>query len=417
LIHAATMVTAGVYMVARCMPLFLASDYALEVVAAVGALTALMAAIIAMTQTDLKRVLAYSTISQLGFMFLALGTGSLLGVTAAMFHLFTHAFFKALLFLGAGSVMHSMGGVIDMRYFGGLRRLMPITWLTFVCGSLALAGLFPFAGFWSKDLILAAVHNQQAVHDVRDWPGGLYQSLYYIALLASFLTALYTARMVFKTFYGPERVPPEAENPTHESPPMMTGPLMILALAAAVVGAFFMWTGDFEAFLSQTPSVKFTELSTASLASADGHQSDHSAIALLSTLIALGGVGLAAYLYLGEPTKLRAMTQWLRPLYWLSHGKFFFDQFYLVFVVWPLRGVAQVCYAIARWIIDGLVDFIGSVPPVVGTSLRSLQTGMVQFYALIMALGTLVLFSSLPDTIDVWVERTGKLISFFIEIF
>ena len=171
LIHAATMVTAGVYMVARCTPLFMASAgtpwftiggspvNAQMIVAAIGGFTAIWPASIAMTQTDLKRVLAYSTISQLGYMFLGLGTGTLAGITAGMFHLFTHAFFKALLFLGAGSVMHAMGGVIDMRRFGGLRRLMPITAWTFLFGCLALAGLFPFAGFWSKDAILAAVHD------------------------------------------------------------------------------------------------------------------------------------------------------------------------------------------------------------------------------------------------------------------
>ena len=157
LIHAATMVTAGVYLVARCTPLYAAAPYAQEVVATIGGFTALLAALIALTQTDLKRILAYSTVSQLGYMFLALGTGSQLGVTAGMFHLFTHAFFKALLFLGAGSVMHAMGGVIDIRQFGGLRRKLPITHWTFLFGCLALSGIFPFAGFWSKDAILAAV--------------------------------------------------------------------------------------------------------------------------------------------------------------------------------------------------------------------------------------------------------------------
>ena len=159
LIHAATMVTAGVYLVARCTPLFMASPAAQVVVAVIGGGTALMAGVIALTQNDLKRVLAYSTISQLGYMFLGLGVGSFAGVAAAMFHLFTHAFFKALLFLGSGSVMHAMGNVIDMRQFGGLRRIMPITHWTFLIGCLALSGVAPFAGFWSKDAIIAAVHE------------------------------------------------------------------------------------------------------------------------------------------------------------------------------------------------------------------------------------------------------------------
>ena len=166
LIHAATMVTAGVYLIARCAPLYMACPGALVTVSIVGTTTALVAALIGTVQNDLKRVLAYSTISQLGYMFACLGTGTLLGFTAAIFHLLTHAFFKALLFLGAGSVMHSMGGVIDMRRFGGLRKLMPITAVTFLIGSLALAGIAPFAGFFSKDEILASLHSKgwPAVH-------------------------------------------------------------------------------------------------------------------------------------------------------------------------------------------------------------------------------------------------------------
>ena len=160
LIHAATMVTAGVYMVARCMPLFAASPDAQYAVAAIGGITALLGAIIAITQTDLKRILAYSTISHLGYMFVALGTCTLAGATAGMFHLLTHAFFKALLFLGAGSVMHAMGGVIDIRRLGGLRRLMPVTHWTFLVGCLAIAGVVPLAGFWSKDAILLALRQR-----------------------------------------------------------------------------------------------------------------------------------------------------------------------------------------------------------------------------------------------------------------
>src|SRR5262249_31784381 len=194
LIHAATMVTAGVYMVTRCMPLFMQSPDAQHVVAAIGMTTAAIGGIIAVTQTDLKRVLAYSTISQLGYMFLGLGVGTLAGISAGMFHLFTHAFFKALLFLGAGSVMHALGGVIDMRRFGGLRRLMPTTHWTFLFGCLALAGVIPFAGFWSKDAILAAVY--QRAHDEI-----LYEVCYWGAWAVAFLTAFYTFRGFFLTFY------------------------------------------------------------------------------------------------------------------------------------------------------------------------------------------------------------------------
>ncbi len=220
LIHAATMVTAGVYMVARCTPLFMASANtpwftiggspvtAQMVVATIGGFTALLAGTIAITQTDLKRVLAYSTISQLGYMFLSLGTGSLVGIVAGMFHLLTHAFFKALLFLGSGSVMHAMGGVIDMRRISGLRRLMPVTCITFLIGCLALAGLFPFSGFWSKDEILDAVNLK--AHAAEGFAHGLYGGLYWVGVFTAGLTAFYTFRAFFLTFFGPEHIPHEA---------------------------------------------------------------------------------------------------------------------------------------------------------------------------------------------------------------
>ena len=218
----------------------------------IGCVTAAIGGVIALTQTDLKRVLAYSTISQLGYMFLGLGVATLAGITAGMFHLFTHAFFKALLFLGAGSVMHAMGGVIDMRRFGGLRRLMPITHWTFLFGCLALAGVFPFAGFWSKDAILAAVLRE----------GPRTRPLYRLRsigsrLVTAFLTAIYTFRAFFLTFYGHERMPHEAGHHAHESPPSMTVPLVILAVCALVVGAYFEWTGGFADFWPHTPSLAY----------------------------------------------------------------------------------------------------------------------------------------------------------------
>ena len=253
LIHAATMVTAGVYLVARCTPLFMFAPTAQLVVACIGAFTALLAAIIALTQTDLKRVLAYSTISQLGYMFLALGCGLsaanlvLLAVSAAIFHLVTHAFFKALLFLGAGSVMHAMGGVIDMRKFGGLRKVLPITHWTFLCGAGALSG-FPilFSGFWSKDEILAVA--QAAGHS----GGGaamIYHLLSISAMATAWLTAFYTTRAYLLTFWGETRIPPEAGEHAHESPPVMTIPLMILAAGSVFVGIALGPTGVFEGFL------------------------------------------------------------------------------------------------------------------------------------------------------------------------
>ena len=254
LIHAATMVTAGVYMIARCSPLFAASPDAQYAVALIGGITALLGAIIAITQTDLKRILAYSTISHLGYMFLALGTGTLAGVTAGMFHLLCHAFFKALLFLGAGSVMHAMGGVIDIRRLGGLRRRLPVTHWTFLFGCLAIAGVFPFAGFWSKDAILTAVWQRA------EPGGGIFEDWLATALLGVLLIDVYMFRPFFLTFYGPEQIPPEAGDHAHESPGAMTVPLVVLAFGSLIVGAYFEWTHGFAHFLAATPSLAYLTL-------------------------------------------------------------------------------------------------------------------------------------------------------------
>ncbi len=395
LIHAATMVTAGVYMVARCSPLFWASTDAQHVVAVIGGFTALMAALIALTQTDLKRILAYSTISQLGFMFLALGTGTLAGVVAAMFHLFTHAFFKGLLFLGAGSVMHAMGGVIDVRRFGGLRRLMPVTHWTFLFGSLALAGIIPFAGFYSKDTILLAVHAKE---------GAFYAVLYWTAVVTALLTAFYTFRAFFRTFYGDEQIPPEAGHHAHESPGAMVWPLRILAVASLLAGIVLYQSASFDSFIKKTPSLDYlanqAEDAAAEAAVAEhvsGEHDAHFAVMVQSAIIAFLGVGLAAFFYLGDRKEIavvaRAMDR--AGLYRLSHGKFYFDTIYKFLVVWPLEGIARLCYWIDRYVIDAAVDFCGIVPRALGASLRPLQSGLVQFYALAMVLGLLILIGSL----------------------
>jgi NADH-quinone oxidoreductase subunit L len=404
LIHAATMVTAGVYMVTRCAPLFIAaSDVPLfeingqpidaaNVVAMIGGFTALLAGLIAITQNDLKRVLAYSTISQLGYMFLSVGTGSLLGITAGMFHLFTHAFFKALLFLGSGSVMHAMGGVIDMRRFGGLRRFLPVTFWTFLIGSLTLAG-FPFlSGFWSKDEILAALHDR--AHHANELglavEAGLYNGLYWLAIFVAFLTAFYTFRAFFMTFFGRERVPPEAGHHAHESPPSMTAPLVILAICSVVVGGYLAWTHAFSEFLARTPSLAFKPVADTAV-----EPGFHTDIMLISSVVALAGIALAALIYLGGRNLADLLARGARPLYTLSYRKFYFDEIYSALIVWPLRVFAHFCYIIDRFIIDGLVNLFGWVPALFGYLLRSLQNGMVQFYALAMVLGLLVLMASL----------------------
>lgn len=440
LIHAATMVTAGVYMVARCSPLFSAAPDAQLVVATIGGITALLAGLIAITQFDLKRVLAYSTISQLGYMFVALGTGSLAGITAGMFHLFTHAFFKALLFLGAGSVMHGMGNVIDMRRFRGLRHVMPTTHRTFLLGCLALAGVFPLAGFWSKDAIVGAVHDRiheldhqlghesdfghpnrksnETFHQVtlmsaqakmahltaltpptEAWLSrarAIYGWLFYVLLFSAFLTAFYTFRAFFMTFYGEKLLPAEAGDHAHESGPSMTIPLIILAVCACVVGVVLDRTGVFARFLGQTPSLK-----AASLAGTTTPGVFHMDVALKSTFAALLGIGLAGFLYLGHFRGASALAgvlsfrwfNWLGVLspYKLSHNKFYFDEIYAFLFVLPTRGLAWLCMGLDRWLIDGTVNLCGRLPVWFGALMRSLQTGLIPFYGLAMILGTVIL--------------------------
>jgi NADH-quinone oxidoreductase subunit L len=382
LIHAATMVTAGVYMVARCVPLFVASDHALEVVAVIGAFTALLAALIALTQTDLKRILAYSTISQLGYMFLGLGAATLVGVTAGMFHLFTHAFFKALLFLGAGSVMHAMGGVIDIRRFGGLRRLMPWTYGTFLVGCLALSGFPLLAGFFSKDKILEAVHQQ---HEP------LYQVLFWAAAFTALLTAFYTFRAFFLTFHGEEEIPPEAGKHAHESPRSMIVPLVILAAGSVVVGHFYE---SIFGFLKQTPSLAYEGLPEHP---PGAEHAGHGLVVGVSVAVVLAGIGLAWLLYVGRRALVEQLTRTMDAvgLYRLSHGKFFFDEIYGLLIVKPLEGLAWLSYWVDRYIIDSLVNCVGLLPKLLGALLRPLQNGMVQFYALAMVLGLLVLLGAL----------------------
>jgi NADH-quinone oxidoreductase subunit L len=362
LIHAATMVTAGVYLVARSSPLFFAAPEAQMTVAGIGAFTALLAALIALTQNDLKRVLAYSTVSQLGYMFLALGAGA---AGAAIFHLFTHAFFKALLFLAAGSVMHAMGNVIDMRRFGGLRRLLPTTHWTFLCGAAALAG-FPFlSGFWSKDEILAAAAEAPHHHL-------FYLTLFWVGLITAGLTAFYTFRAYFLTFTGEERVPPEAGHHAHESPPVMTVPLMILAVGA--VGAGFLAT-PFRDFLSRTETL--------------GVHADHVmhwGLMAFSGAVALAGIATAWWMYARQPGLAGKVVARLHGLYQLSVNKFHLDELYDFFIVRPLAGFAAFCRILDLYVVDGLVDLVGQLPRLLGQLFRPVQNGLIQFYALAMTL-------------------------------
>ncbi|MDD4269941.1 MAG: NADH-quinone oxidoreductase subunit L [Thermoguttaceae bacterium] len=389
LIHAATMVTAGVYMLARCAPLLLATVDGQMAVALIGGFTALLGGLIALTQTDLKRILAYSTISQLGYMFLGLGTGTVLGATAGMFHLFTHAFFKALLFLGAGSVMHAMGGVVDIRRFGGLRRILPVTHATFLVGCLALSGFPLLSGFFSKDLILVAVHERAA----ESGSTGLYQWLYWSAALTALLTAFYTFRAFFSTFYGQKQIPHEAGGQAHEAPRSMLVPLVVLAVCAALVGGYFEVTHGFADYLQQTPSIAYLARQAPQPAATGGHRE----VMLTSAVIALAGIGLAAALY--WPRRSAAADAARRAgqavgFYQLSLRKFFIDEVYQVLLVWPGLAVARASDWIDQRIIDRLVNFVGRVPPAVGAAIRPVQNGLIPFYAVGMVFGLLVLLAA-----------------------
>jgi NADH-quinone oxidoreductase subunit L len=385
LIHAATMVTAGVYLIARCTPLFGLEPGAQLLVACIGCFTALLAALIALTQTDLKRVLAYSTLSQLGYMFLALGCGLqsadlvAFAVTAAIFHLFTHAFFKALLFLSAGSVMHSMGNVIDMRQFSGLRKALPITHWTFLCGAAALAGFPLLSGFWSKDEILASAYV--AWRSGKPNPYSLaYFFLFFAALFTAGLTAFYTARAYFMTFWGEEKFPPEAGHHPHESPPIMAWPLRILAVGAVGVGLVLGPTHWFARFLD----IKWVEFSFAPLR---GEHHTNYLLMFISSVVALAGIGIAYAMY-GQPSTLAArIARSMAMGYELSRDKFYFDELYELTIVRPMTILAHICRLVDAYLIDGVVDMIGQMPAFLGFMVRPVQNGLVQFYALLMALG------------------------------
>jgi NADH-quinone oxidoreductase subunit L len=397
LIHAATMVTAGVYLVARCTPLFTDAPHVQLLVAGIGGFTALFAALIALTQNDLKRVLAYSTISQLGYMFLALGSAVMLhdpqggevntlvaiGVTAAIFHLFTHAFFKALLFLSAGSVMHAMAGVIDMRRFSGLRRIMPVTHLTFLCGAAALAGVPLLSGFWSKDEILNATFSAS---NEAEYYRSAYLILFVVGLVTAGLTAIYTFRAYFMTFWGEERIPEEAGHHAHESPPVMTIPLVVLAVGAvgvgAVVGPLTHWFGR---LLHHLPDM-----------TAEAGHTENLLLMTMSGAVALAGIGLAWWMYVVKPGLPAELAKRFQLLYQMSLNKFDVDELYDSFVVRPLAGFAEFCRLIDLYVIDSIVDLTGhAVRLFADIVFRPMQNGLVQFYALAMVLGLTVFLIAL----------------------
>ena len=376
LIHAATMVTAGVYMVARSSFLYVLAPASMTLIAVVGALTAIYAASIALTQNDIKKVLAYSTISQLGYMFLALGVGAF---AAGMFHLLTHAFFKGLMFLAAGSVMHALSNEQNMNHMGGLRKEIPKTYITFLAGALAISGIPGLSGFFSKDEILWQAYSSPA--------GGFW--LWIIGAAAAGLTAFYIFRLIFLTFFGESRWK-EGTHP-HESPGVMTIPLMILALLS-VAGGYI----GVPALLGGSNKLHhFLEANLAQLPSAGGvaHSTMEEYILMaVSVLIAVAGITMAYIFYVKSPELPRKLAGKFQRIYKLLNNKYYVDELYdFLFVRTTVK--------VARWlwrsfdviVIDGLVNSSGKLLIIGGRYLRKTQSGLVQNYALSIFIGGLLM--------------------------
>ncbi len=427
LIHAATMVSAGVYLVARTFPLFVAVEGGtqLAVVAFIGAFTALFASTIAVAQNDIKRVLAYSTISQLGYMIAALGIGA---YVAAVFHLITHAFFKALLFLSSGSVIHGVEhghhhahqedhgheefDANDMLNMGGLLRRMPRTGWTFIIGALALTGIFPWAGFWSKDEILADAWKGFVEHGHFGVGSGWAFFVWLLLTVAAFLTAFYTARQVFLTFTGKPRT--EAARHAPESVGSMTWPLIILAFFATVLGLFGTpWANQYFALIGHDAEVMGHAMAT--------HGEFNALVAGISLLVALAGWFFGWLIYGRQPLTrpVDPLEKPLGPVYTLLKNKYYIDELYDAVIIRPAIGLAKACYAFddrividpivdsvgrfGRWlsewlkkavdnpIVDGAVNGVGRVTAAAGEFMRATQTGQVQNYLLVAAVTVVLL--------------------------
>jgi len=374
LIHAATMVTAGVYLLARTYFLFEISPLAMNVVAVVGALTLLVAATIAMVQKDIKQVLAYSTVSQLGYMVMACGLGA---YSAAIFHLMTHAFFKALLFMGAGSVIHAVDGEQNMDRLGGLRAGLPVTCWTCTVAAFAIAGMFPLAGFFSKDAILYSAMTSSR--------GGL--GFWLVGAAGALMTAFYIFRLIFKTFYGRCNLPIESQQKLHESPGNMTGPLKVLAFLSVVGG----WVG-----IPLISGVNiFGEFLTPVFGGGMGAHREvifELAMMLVSLVIAILGICLAYAFFIIDTSGARAYAERWPALYSLVLKKYYIDEIYDELVVQPIRR-----FSMRLWkkFDDGLVDAsvcgAGEFVGMIGLAVRRLQTGYVKSYVVIMLAGVLAI--------------------------
>ncbi|MEM9420067.1 MAG: NADH-quinone oxidoreductase subunit L [Planctomycetota bacterium] len=416
LVHAATMVTAGVYLIARCIPLFELSPAALPTVAVVGGCTALFAATIALCCNDLKGVFAYSTVSQLGYMFVGVGA---LSTDGAVFHLFTHAFFKALLFLTAGSVMHALAGQLDIRTMSGLRHKMPVTcWLMFV-GCLSLAG-FPFitAGFWSKDLILGDAlaygldHNQ------------LYLFVTLLGVITAFLTAFYTFRLWFTVFMGEEKFEMGDEHhheeethaegdeehdhddhhahEPHEMPWLpMNAPLVVLAIGAIIFGVLgykLHWFENIIGYSTANP-VTVPVLDLAHHGDAHGDKVHHTYIMgmdphnfmiILSSILAVAGIALAAFFFWINRPLTASLAKTFTPIVKLLENKYYIDELYDWMFVQPLKRAGGLFYVVDAMIINGLVAFVAWIPAMIGRGVRPAQSGRLQGYGLGMVMGVAI---------------------------
>jgi NADH-quinone oxidoreductase subunit L len=384
LIHAATMVTAGVFMVVRLSPLFEQSDVALMVVTLIGASTAFIAATIGLTQNDIKRVIAYSTCSQLGYMFFAIGVSA---YPAAIFHLMTHAFFKALLFLGSGSVIHAMSDEQDMRKMGGLWKLIPVTYALMWIGSLALAGvgipgtLIGFAGFFSKDVILESAF---AAHT------GIGTFAFWLGIAAAFMTAFYSWRLLFMTFHGAPRCDEKTLAHVHESPRIMIWPLFLLAAGAILSGAlgYHLFVGDgMAAFWGDSIAILPTHT-----ALADAHHVPVWVKALPLVMVA-GGIGLAYYMYMVRTDLAAIWAEKLRPAYLLSFNKWYFDEIYERVFVRPAFYLGRGFWKAGDGaLIDGVgPDGIAEVTMRFARRASALQSGYLYHYAFAMLIGVVVL--------------------------
>jgi len=411
LIHAATMVTAGVYMVARSHALFSLTPETSWIVAVVGAFTAIFAASIALVQNDIKRILAYSTVSQLGFMFMAAGVGA---YWVAIFHLYTHAFFKALLFLGSGSVIHALSGEQDIRRMGGLKDKIPITYRAMWIGSLAIAGIPGLAGFFSKDEILWQVWSA---------PMGS-KAVYTIGLITAFMTAFYMWRLMYLTFYGASRVEPQVASHIHESPSTMTIPLSVLAAGSVLAG----WVGVPKLWVAFPDTMRAFEHWLAPVfASAEAHgasEAHHDTtvewlLMGLSIVVALSGIALARYLYLRKPELGESLAQSSSPLHRALQNKWYVDEIYNYLFVdglgkgggrifsrfdsqvvdggvngagWLTRFTSRVSMWWDTWIIDGAVRLSSFLVKMSSYPFRILQTGSLQAYAFVFVAGVLMIF-------------------------